>query len=95
MGSQVEPVVTLYEIKGIVLLISRLLLTDELNHVVSEANQLLDCVGLEIGDGSISFFLFWKMSVLFKLYGIPCDHMVSVITNILAEYSFLDPLSNL
>ena len=44
------------EIRGIVLLISRPLLTHELNHVVSEANQLLDCVGLEIGDNSIRFF---------------------------------------
>ena len=55
MGCQVEPLFTQYEIKGIVVLISRPLPTDELNHVVSETNQLLDCVGLETGDGSISF----------------------------------------
>ena len=38
-------------------------MTDELNRVVSEANQLLDCVGLEIGDGSILHTL--KVSILF------------------------------
>ena len=39
-------------------------MTDELNRVVSEANQLLDCAGLEIGDGSIlhTFEGFYSLS---------------------------------
>ena len=95
MNCQIEPLFTQDKIKGIILLISRSILTDEQNHIIPEANQLLDCVGLEIGDGSIRFFIFLKVSILFNLYRIPCDHKVSVIKDSLAEDPFLDPLSYL
>ena len=81
MVCQVEPLFIQYEIKCIVLLICRPLLTDELNHAVDETNQLLDCVGLEICDGTIRIIIFLETSVLSNLYGIPCDHKVSVIKN--------------
>ena len=95
MGCQVEPLILQYEVKCIVLFIFRPLLTDELDHLVDEASYLLDCVGLEMGDVMIRIFIFLEISVLSKLNGIPCDHKVSVIKNTLAEYPFLDPLSNL
>ena len=93
MNCQIEPLLTQDKIKGIILLISRSILTDEQNHIIPDANQLLDCVGLEIDDGSIRFFILLKVPIITKLYGIPCDHKVSVIKDSLADDPFLDPLS--
>ena len=95
MSCQIESLFTQAKVNGIILLISRSILTDEQNHIIPEANQLLDCVGLEIGDGSIRFFILLKVSIIFKLYGIPCDHKVSVIKNRLTEDPLMDPLSYL
>ena len=73
MSCQFEPMFTQDKIKDIILLISRSILTDEQIHVIPEANKLLDRVGLEIANGSVSFYIPLMMSTTFKLYGIPSD----------------------
>ena len=95
MDCQIEPLFIQYEVMWTVPLVYRSTLFDEMNHVVHEAGNLLDSVGLEMGNVSIRIFIVLAVSVFSKHNGIPCNHMVSVIINTLVEYPFLDPLSNL
>ena len=71
MDCQIEPLIKQDKIQCITLLISRAFLFGEQNHVVPDADKLLDCVVLEISNRSISFCLFLKVSTIFKLYRIP------------------------
>ena len=69
MAFQNEPLFTQDETKGIMLLISRSILFDQQNHIFHEANNLLDCVGLQIGNGSINFFILLNVSIILNCMG--------------------------
>ena len=79
----------------IIILISRSVLTDEQSHIFPEALNLLDCVGLQMGNASICFFILLKVSFIFKLYGIQSESKNGVAKVCLAGDAFLDVLSYL
>ena len=67
MNCQIGPL--FIQDKKIILLISRSILFDEQHHIFPEADKLLDSISLEIGNGSISFIIFLKMSIILNCTG--------------------------
>ena len=92
---QFEQLFTLDGMEGIVILTSRSILTDEQNHVYLKAHQLLDCVGLEIENGSICLFIPLTVFIVFKLCGIPFESKYGIAKVCLVDDPFLEVLSYL